>query len=188
MQGCFSHADRLVCQEILELAAVGDDGVLSMCASELINVRVRKLVETTSAGSATVSCISATAPRSEIHAIDSGFCRAAAPHDVLAANQQTFRQIWPFLRDEPPALLDWFPWGRPPDPLLQRPRGAPGRLRLRCWLRGWVLVGCLLAGVAGCRLSSCRLIGRIAEPGTGASGGHPDAGSASSGVRELHDG
>lgn len=29
---------------------------------------------------------------------------------MLAANQQQIRQVWPFLRDEPPILLDWLPW------------------------------------------------------------------------------
>lgn len=31
-------------------------------------------------------------------------------HGQLAANQQQLRQIWPFLDDEPPVLLDWLPW------------------------------------------------------------------------------
>jgi feruloyl-CoA synthase len=31
-------------------------------------------------------------------------------HGMLAANQQQMRQIWPFLNDEPPVLLDWLPW------------------------------------------------------------------------------
>jgi feruloyl-CoA synthase len=31
-------------------------------------------------------------------------------HGMLAANQQQMRQVWPFLRDEPPVLLDWLPW------------------------------------------------------------------------------
>src|SRR3954453_994008 len=31
-------------------------------------------------------------------------------HGMLAANQQQMRQVWPFLDDEPPALLDWLPW------------------------------------------------------------------------------
>src|SRR5699024_7649153 len=29
---------------------------------------------------------------------------------MLAANQQQMRQVWPFLADEPPVLLDWLPW------------------------------------------------------------------------------
>jgi feruloyl-CoA synthase len=29
---------------------------------------------------------------------------------MLAANQQQIRQVWPFLREEPPILLDWLPW------------------------------------------------------------------------------
>ena len=32
------------------------------------------------------------------------------PHGMLAANQQQMRQVWPFLDDEPPVLLDWLPW------------------------------------------------------------------------------
>src|SRR4051794_26761327 len=31
-------------------------------------------------------------------------------HGMLAANQQQMRQVWPFLQDEPPVLLDWLPW------------------------------------------------------------------------------
>jgi feruloyl-CoA synthase len=31
-------------------------------------------------------------------------------HGMLAANQQQIRQVWPFLEDEPPVLLDWLPW------------------------------------------------------------------------------
>ncbi len=31
-------------------------------------------------------------------------------HGMLSANQQQLRQIWPFLVDEPPVLLDWLPW------------------------------------------------------------------------------
>jgi feruloyl-CoA synthase len=31
-------------------------------------------------------------------------------HGMLAANQQQLRQVWPFLDDEPPVLLDWLPW------------------------------------------------------------------------------
>jgi feruloyl-CoA synthase len=31
-------------------------------------------------------------------------------HGMLAVNQQQMRQVWPFLRDEPPVLLDWLPW------------------------------------------------------------------------------
>jgi len=31
-------------------------------------------------------------------------------HGQMAANQQQIRQVWPFLEDEPPVLLDWLPW------------------------------------------------------------------------------
>src|SRR6202007_1285376 len=31
-------------------------------------------------------------------------------HGMLAANQQQLAQIWPFLRDDPPVILDWLPW------------------------------------------------------------------------------
>jgi feruloyl-CoA synthase len=31
-------------------------------------------------------------------------------HEMLAANQQQLRQVWPFLDDQPPVLLDWLPW------------------------------------------------------------------------------
>jgi feruloyl-CoA synthase len=31
-------------------------------------------------------------------------------HGMLSANQQQIRQVWPFLVEEPPALLDWLPW------------------------------------------------------------------------------
>src|SRR4051794_32120063 len=31
-------------------------------------------------------------------------------HGMLAANQQQIRQVWPFLDEEPPVLLDWLPW------------------------------------------------------------------------------
>jgi feruloyl-CoA synthase len=31
-------------------------------------------------------------------------------HGMLAANQQQIAQIWPFLDDEPPVLVDWLPW------------------------------------------------------------------------------
>ena len=31
-------------------------------------------------------------------------------HRMLAANQQMIRQVWPFLADEPPVLIDWLPW------------------------------------------------------------------------------
>lgn len=29
---------------------------------------------------------------------------------MLCSNQQTLRQAWPFLQDEPPVLVDWLPW------------------------------------------------------------------------------
>jgi feruloyl-CoA synthase len=29
---------------------------------------------------------------------------------MLASNQQALRQVWPFLADEPPVLVDWLPW------------------------------------------------------------------------------
>jgi feruloyl-CoA synthase len=29
---------------------------------------------------------------------------------MLCSNQQTLRQAWPFLREEPPTLVDWLPW------------------------------------------------------------------------------
>jgi len=31
-------------------------------------------------------------------------------HRMLCSNQQALGQIWPFLRDEPPVLVDWLPW------------------------------------------------------------------------------
>jgi feruloyl-CoA synthase len=31
-------------------------------------------------------------------------------HGMLAANQQQIAQIWPFLAEEPPVLVDWLPW------------------------------------------------------------------------------
>lgn len=31
-------------------------------------------------------------------------------HGMLAANQQQLAQIWPFVKDEPPVLVDWLPW------------------------------------------------------------------------------
>ncbi|MGH3812395.1 MAG: feruloyl-CoA synthase [Pseudonocardiaceae bacterium] len=31
-------------------------------------------------------------------------------HRMLTANQQAMRQVWPFLNDQPPVLLDWLPW------------------------------------------------------------------------------
>lgn len=31
-------------------------------------------------------------------------------HRMLVGNQQTMRQVWPFLVDEPPVLVDWLPW------------------------------------------------------------------------------
>jgi feruloyl-CoA synthase len=31
-------------------------------------------------------------------------------HGMLAANQQQMLQVWPFLSEEPPVLLDWLPW------------------------------------------------------------------------------
>lgn len=31
-------------------------------------------------------------------------------HGMLSANQQQIRQVWPFLIDEAPTLLDWLPW------------------------------------------------------------------------------
>lgn len=32
------------------------------------------------------------------------------PHGMLVANQQQMREVWPFLADEAPVLLDWLPW------------------------------------------------------------------------------
>ena len=29
---------------------------------------------------------------------------------MLCANQQAMRQVWPFLNEQPPVLLDWLPW------------------------------------------------------------------------------
>ncbi len=31
-------------------------------------------------------------------------------HGMLTTNQQQLSQVWPFLADEPPVLLDWLPW------------------------------------------------------------------------------
>ena len=31
-------------------------------------------------------------------------------HRMLCSNQQALSQIWPFLRSEPPVLVDWLPW------------------------------------------------------------------------------
>jgi feruloyl-CoA synthase len=31
-------------------------------------------------------------------------------HGMLTANQQQITQIWPFLAEEPPVLVDWLPW------------------------------------------------------------------------------
>ncbi len=31
-------------------------------------------------------------------------------HRMLTANQQMMREVWPFLRTEPPVLVDWLPW------------------------------------------------------------------------------
>jgi feruloyl-CoA synthase len=31
-------------------------------------------------------------------------------HRMLCANQQAMHQVWPFLVEEPPVLLDWLPW------------------------------------------------------------------------------
>jgi feruloyl-CoA synthase len=31
-------------------------------------------------------------------------------HRMLAANQQMIAQLWPFLEQEPPVLVDWLPW------------------------------------------------------------------------------
>jgi feruloyl-CoA synthase len=31
-------------------------------------------------------------------------------HGQMAANQQQMLQVWPFLQEEPPVLLDWLPW------------------------------------------------------------------------------
>jgi feruloyl-CoA synthase len=31
-------------------------------------------------------------------------------HRMLCDNQQSIRQIWPFLSEEPPVLVDWLPW------------------------------------------------------------------------------
>lgn len=31
-------------------------------------------------------------------------------HEMLCANQQMIRQVWPFLADERPVLVDWLPW------------------------------------------------------------------------------
>ncbi|MBX9699856.1 MAG: AMP-binding protein [Acetobacteraceae bacterium] len=33
-----------------------------------------------------------------------------ASHRMLAANQQQMAQVWPFLLEEPPVMLDWLPW------------------------------------------------------------------------------
>ena len=31
-------------------------------------------------------------------------------HRMLCANQQQLAQVWPFVREEPPVLVDWMPW------------------------------------------------------------------------------
>jgi feruloyl-CoA synthase len=31
-------------------------------------------------------------------------------HRMLCANQQMIRQVWPFLAEDPPILVDWLPW------------------------------------------------------------------------------
>lgn len=32
------------------------------------------------------------------------------PHRMLTANQEALAQVWPFLDDEPPVIVDWLPW------------------------------------------------------------------------------
>lgn len=40
-----------------------------------------------------------------------GFPKAVInTHRMLSANQQMIKQLWPFLNEEPPILLDWLPW------------------------------------------------------------------------------
>src|SRR5262249_23115494 len=31
-------------------------------------------------------------------------------HRMLCSNQQAIRQVWPFLGDRPPVVVDWLPW------------------------------------------------------------------------------
>jgi len=31
-------------------------------------------------------------------------------HRMLCSNQQAIRQLWPFLQDRPPVIVDWLPW------------------------------------------------------------------------------
>ena len=31
-------------------------------------------------------------------------------HRMLCSNQQALGQVWPFVREEPPVLVDWLPW------------------------------------------------------------------------------
>ena len=31
-------------------------------------------------------------------------------HGMMCSNQQAMAQVWPFLEDRPPVLLDWLPW------------------------------------------------------------------------------
>jgi feruloyl-CoA synthase len=33
-----------------------------------------------------------------------------ATHRMMATNQQQIAQVWPFLHEEPPVILDWLPW------------------------------------------------------------------------------
>ncbi|WP_051759996.1 feruloyl-CoA synthase [Herbidospora cretacea] len=36
--------------------------------------------------------------------------RVITTHGMLCANQRMIGQVWPFLRETPPVLLDWLPW------------------------------------------------------------------------------
>ena len=31
-------------------------------------------------------------------------------HEMLCANQQMLTQVWPFIQETPPVLVDWLPW------------------------------------------------------------------------------
>src|SRR3954465_10465727 len=34
-------------------------------------------------------------------------------HGMLCANQQQLAQVWPFVEDRPPLVVDWLPWNPP---------------------------------------------------------------------------
>lgn len=99
----YAHAIAAVREAVgEELAAISSDDLKGWM--EPPDARGSASLDAAEVGPATVAKILFTSG-------STGFPKGVLnTHGMLAANQQMIRQLWPFLADEPPQLVDWLPW------------------------------------------------------------------------------